>query len=129
MHLTSELQTPISSCLRTKTSSVGMHFLSKNVSNILVLKLFGFAILFFVFLYFSMGETLHIAYKRYKIKRKFTFLGVNTKNISSRELKTSKISLVLRTRENSNVFNKLDKLYLVFTVSVRSRSRNVFFFT
>ena len=27
MHFTSELQTPISSCLRTKTSSVGMHFL------------------------------------------------------------------------------------------------------
>ena len=76
-----------------------------------------------------MGETLHIAYKRYKIKRKFTFFGVNTKNISSRELKTSKISLMLRTRENSNVFNTLDKLYLVFTVSVRSRSRNVFFFT
>ena len=60
-----------------------------------------------------MGETLHIAYKRYKIKRKFTFLGVNTKNISSRELKTSKLSLVLRTRENSNVFSTLDKLYLV----------------
>ena len=74
-----------------------------------------------------MGETLHIAYKRYKIKRKFTFLGVNTKNISSRELKTSKISLMLRTPENSNVFNTLDKLCLVFTVSVRSRSRNVFF--
>ena len=76
-----------------------------------------------------MGETLHIAYKRFEIKRKFTFLGVNTKNISSCESKTSKISLVLRTRENSNVFNTLDKLYLVFTVSVRSRSRNVFFFT
>ena len=37
-------------------------------------------------------------------------MGVITKNISSRELKTSKISLVLRTRENSNVFNTLDKI-------------------
>ena len=58
-----------------------------------------------------MSETLHIAYKRYKKKRKFTFLGVNTKNISSRELKTSKLSLVLRTRENSNVFNTLDIIF------------------
>ena len=41
--------------------------------------------------------------------------GVNTKNISSRELKTSEFSLVLGTRENSDVFNTLDKLYLVFT--------------
>ena len=72
-------------------------------------------LLFFsFFLHFAMGEKLHIAYKRYKIKRKFTFLGEDTKNISSRELETSKLSLVLRTRENSNVFNTLDKLYLVF---------------
>ena len=52
----------------------------------------------------------------YKIKRKFTFLSVNTKYISSRDLKTSKFSLVLRTRENFDVFNSLDEtLYLVFT--------------
>ena len=51
----------------------------------------------------------------YKIKRKFAFLSVNTKYISSRELKTSEFSLVLRTRENSNVFNSLDEIYLVFT--------------
>ena len=24
---------------------------------------------------FSVGETLHVAYKKYKIKRKFTFFG------------------------------------------------------
>ena len=51
----------------------------------------------------------------YKIKRKFTFLSVNTKYISSRDLKTSKFSLVLRTRENFDVFNSLDEIYLVFT--------------
>ena len=83
-----------------------------------------------------MGETLHIAYKRYKIKRKFTFWGVNNRNISSRELKTSKLSLVLRTRENSNVFYTLDKLYLVFTSKSKYPRYNVavnevatFFFT
>ena len=35
--------------------------------------------------------------------------------MSCRELKTSKFSLVLRTREHSNVFNTLDEIYLVFT--------------
>ena len=34
--------------------------------------------------------------------------------MSSRELKTSKFSLVLRTRENSDVFNTLDEIHLVF---------------
>ena len=49
------------------------------------------------------------------MKRKFAFFSVNTKYISSRELKTSKFSLVLRTRENSDIFNSLDEIYLVFT--------------
>ena len=40
---------------------------------------------------------------------------MNTKYISSSELKTYKFSLVLRTRENSDVFNSLDEIYLVFT--------------
>ena len=35
--------------------------------------------------------------------------------MSSHELKTSKFSLVLHTRENSDVFNTLDEIYLVFT--------------
>ena len=55
-----------------------------------------------------MGETLHVAY----------FFGVNTKYISSSVLKTSEFSRVLptlRTRENSDVFNTLDEIYLVFT--------------
>ena len=46
---------------------------------------------------FSVGETLHVAYKKYKIKRKFTFFSANTKYIASRELKISEYSLVLRT--------------------------------
>ena len=73
---------------------------------------------YFVFAFstppFSVGETLHVAYKKYKIKRKFTFFLVNTKYLSSCELKTSEFSLVLRTRENS-VFNTLNEIYLVFT--------------
>ena len=43
------------------------------------------------------------------------FILVNTKCISSRELKTLEFSLVLLTRENSDVFNTLDEIYLVFT--------------
>ena len=35
----------------------------------------------------------------YKIKRKFTFFSANTKYISSRAVKISAFSLVLRTRE------------------------------
>ena len=35
--------------------------------------------------------------------------------MSSHELKTSKVSLVLRTHENSDVFNTLDEIYLVLT--------------
>ena len=44
------------------------------------------------------------------------FFEVNTKYISSSELKTSEFSRVLlRTRENSDVFNSRDEIYLVFT--------------
>ena len=50
-----------------------------------------------------------------KIKRKFTFFLVNTKNISFHVLKISAISLVLRTREIADIFNTLDEIYLVFT--------------
>ena len=55
---------------------MGVHFLSKDVTNILVPNLCGFAKkLFFAFSgpAFSVGETLHVAYKKYKIKRKFSF--------------------------------------------------------
>ena len=46
------------------------------MTNILVPKLFGFAkknVFAFSAPPFSVDETLHIAYKKYKIKRKFTF--------------------------------------------------------
>ena len=43
---------------------------------------------------------------------------MNTKYISSRELKTSKFSLVLRTRENSDVFNTLDEYIIVWFVRI-----------
>ena len=51
---------------------------------------------------------------KYKIKRKFTF-SVNTKSISSHALNISSISLVLHTRENADIFNLFDDIYLVFT--------------
>ena len=50
-----------------------------------------------------------------KNKKKIYFFSVNTKNISSHVLKTSAISLVLRTREISDIFNTFDEIYLVFT--------------
>ena len=53
--------------------------------------------------------------KKYRIKRKFTFFLGEYQKYSSRELKTSKFSFVLRTHENSDVFNTLDEIYLVFT--------------
>ena len=52
--------------------------------------------------------------KKVKNKKENLFNLVNTKYISSRELKTSKFSFVLRTHENSDVFNTLDEIYLVF---------------
>ena len=48
-----------------------------------------------------------------KIKRKFIFFSVNTKNISSHVLKISAISLVLRTREITDVFNTFDTMQLL----------------
>ena len=50
-----------------------------------------------------------------KIKRKIYFFSVNTKNILSHVLKISAISLVLRTREISDIFKTFDEIYLVFT--------------
>ena len=50
-----------------------------------------------------------------KNKKKIYFFVVNTKNILSHVLKISAISLVLRTREITNIFNTFDEIYLVFT--------------
>ena len=89
------------------------------MTNILVPKLLGFAknvrFLHFQHLLFSLGWTLHVACIKYKIKRTFTFFLVNTKYMSSCEFKTSEFSQVHSTRENSDVFNTLDEIYLVFT--------------
>ena len=77
-----------------------MHFLNKNVTNILVPKLFRFAKIFRFGIsapHFSVGETLRVTY--------FLLFPVNTKYVSSGELKTLDISLVLRTRVNAGVFN------------------------
>ena len=61
----------------------------------------------------KLGCTFCISVE-YKIKRKFTFLA-NTKYISSRVVKKSAFSIVLRTRENTDFFTALDEIYLVFT--------------
>ena len=50
-----------------------------------------------------------------KIKIKFTFFSVKNKNISSHVLKISAISLALRTRGITDVFNTFDEIFLVFT--------------
>ena len=44
-----------------------------------------------------------------------SFFEVNTKYISSSELKTSKFSRVRSTSENLDVFKSRDEIYLVFT--------------
>ena len=43
------------------------------------------------------------------------FFEVNNKYISLSVLKTSEFSLMLPTRENSDVFNSRDEIYLVLT--------------
>ena len=74
------------------------------MTNILVPKLFGFA-QNFVFVFsappFSVGETLHVAYKNIKEKENLPFFGKY-----QGELKTSEYSFVLNT---------LDEIYLEFT--------------
>ena len=50
-----------------------------------------------------------------KNKKKIYFFLVNTKNISYHELKISAISLVLSTREITDIFNTFDEIHLVFT--------------
>ena len=57
-------------------------------------------------------DNIHVFYK---IKRKFTFILVNTKYISSNVLKTLKFLHVLHIRENSDVYNTLAEIYVLFT--------------
>ena len=49
------------------------------------------------------------------VERIFAFFEVNTKYISSSELKTSEFSRVRSTSENFYVFNSRDEIYLVFS--------------
>ena len=91
-----------------------MYFLSKNVTNILVPTLFGFAknfrfCNFSATISISVSETLHVAYKKYKLKRKFSFF------CKYQMFHPPEFSLVVRTRENSDAFNTLGEIHLVFT--------------
>ena len=52
--------------------------------------------------------------EKYKIKRNSLF-SVNTKHFSSHVLKISSISLVLCTRENTDIIKTFDEIYLVIT--------------
>ena len=86
------METPYKVCDATRTS----HLLLNHWA-VIVPKLFGFAKIF-VFAFSAppsqVGETLHVAYNKYKIKRILIF-WLNTIYISSQELKMSKLSLVL----------------------------------
>ena len=53
--------------------------------------------------------------KLWKYIEDIYFFEVNTKYISSSELKTSEFSWVRSTNENFDVFNSQDEIYLVFT--------------
>ena len=53
--------------------------------------------------------------KEKKYIEDINFFEVNTKHISSSELKTSKFSRVRSTSENLDVFKSRDEIYLVFT--------------
>ena len=59
-----------------------------------------------------LGKILSFFPSTEKIKK--YFFGVKTKNISSHVLKILAISLVLRTREITDIFNTFDEIYLVF---------------
>ena len=58
---------------------------------------------------------LHIPINMFEYIEDICFFEVNTKYISSSELKTSEFSRVLSTSENFDVFNSRDEIYLVFT--------------
>ena len=76
MHFISALQTPITYLFVNENIKCGYTFLSYNVTNILVPKLFGIAKNFdfaFTAPSSSVGETLHVAYKKNKIKKKYFF--------------------------------------------------------
>ena len=81
-----------------------------------ILGLLNFVVFAFSAPSFSVGEILHVVYKSIKLKENLLLFGKYQIhfNISSRELKISEFSRVLCSRENSDVFNTLDEVYLVF---------------
>ena len=48
-------------------------------------------------------------------KNTIYFLSVNTKYVSSNVLRISTFSLVIQTRENTDIFISFDEMHLVFT--------------
>ena len=60
-------------------------------------------------------QVLFIIWQVMKYIEDICFFEVNTKYISSSELKTSEFSRVRSTSENYYVFNSRDEIYLVFT--------------
>ena len=63
---------------------------------------------------FQKGMTFCRSIYVKKVMKLLAFIFEQPSYMSSRELKTSKCSLVLHTHENSDVFNTLDEIYLVF---------------
>ena len=105
MHFTSEHQTPIAFLFVNESIKIGYAFsyLERDEYFGIMLKIrFAFSAP-----PFTAGEILHVAYKNIKEKKIYFF--------RYHDLKTSEVSLVLRTRESSDVFNTLDAIYLVFT--------------
>ena len=62
-----------------------------------------------------MTDALYLFSRHHENIEDIYFFDVNTKYISSSELKTSKFSRVRSTSENVDVFKSLDEIYLVFT--------------
>ena len=60
-------------------------------------------------------KKLFLTKKKKEKKKKKNFISVSTKNISSNVLKISAISHVLRTREISDIFNRFDEIYALFS--------------
>ena len=76
MHFTSELQTPITFLFVNENIKCEYACSYFEHYKYFGTKLVEFALFFFAFSAppFSVEETLHVAYKNYKIKRKLTFL-------------------------------------------------------
>ena len=62
-----------------------------------------------------LGKKLSFPPLNGKNKKKIYFFSVITKIISSHVLTISVVSLILRTREITDIFNTFDEIYLVFT--------------